>query len=968
MRKESSILWSSRFGRGLSSLAATVLLQSVFLDGPLKAAFEFLGRKYGSSVAIGFLLVYGVSVYSVVYFGVIPRLLGYVGGARPGTIMSSGTRPKIQELPGTVLALVKRAIRAYRERKSRSQLLSDILFLSDTLTEHRHFARRHRQAHSQLQRRHAKFVTGYKNAQSDLEVEQVKHNQILASLNQALGENTALESRTFALMDDLAATERLLRIERLECKELDGLLQAETSGRLELEGRLETETRERSEVEGRLHTETHERSELEALVNNAYMEVARTMGLRLDTDSMSPAEKLAKVLQQFQKQKTEADELQDALESVRFEVEVRDASIAELESETDVLFEAGKKKDAIIATLSVDKERLLRDKLHKAKAIKEFKAREDQLVQERIGLDVTIMQLGEQKAQLLAEVQNKDVVIAKLGGQNDGLRCSGEDKDQLITALKDSNQCLHESRDKFSAELTDEKLNNIAKDKTIDALKEQVRELKSTVTEKDETIVTLKHDVTDLQDSSAKLQDSNAKLQDSNAKLQDANATLQTSVTALQTSVNTLENSITALQASLDSLNFECLAKDKTIAALEDRVHGRNKGVLEKFEDIVTLRNDNAALQAFIDSLPGDIEFADLEVRAKDAVNVMLHAKIGGLQNNAAEKDKTISTLRNEITTLQTSIDAFQDSMEFASLEGSAKSEAIIVLKNEITTLKASVNASQGSIDCANAEVLKKSRRIAWLNAECRDKEARIAGLQDRLNTSRQVSRLWREEQEKMVTVLKANGLQCRCVEIALCNGTTQGAISTGQRTLDNAYAIGNRWSPEQRTLDDSVASEHTFLLNNFSSGHNYAELGEATRTMRRRYDEDARKPLLNRSLEQGDGRVSGSRHAGTVVSLARDIVRRDGVLGLWRGTTATLLRNVPGVAFYFAGMNQVRTMLARTTYFAAESERTRSGSVLPKLNKQGNLLAGAFTRVTVGALLNPFTVLKARYEVRHHI
>ncbi|KAH9838520.1 mitochondrial carrier domain-containing protein [Rhodofomes roseus] len=120
---------------------------------------------------------------------------------------------------------------------------------------------------------------------------------------------------------------------------------------------------------------------------------------------------------------------------------------------------------------------------------------------------------------------------------------------------------------------------------------------------------------------------------------------------------------------------------------------------------------------------------------------------------------------------------------------------------------------------------------------------------------------------------------------------------------------------------------------------------------------------LLKTRLQQGDGRVSGSRHAGTVVSLARDIVRRDGVLGLWRGTTATLLRNVPGVAFYFAGMNQVRTMLAGTTYFAAESERTRSGSVLPKLNKQGNLLAGAFTRVTVGALLNPFTVLKARYE-----
>lgn len=67
----------------------------------------------------------------------------------------------------------------------------------------------------------------------------------------------------------------------------------------------------------------------------------------------------------------------------------------------------------------------------------------------------------------------------------------------------------------------------------------------------------------------------------------------------------------------------------------------------------------------------------------------------------------------------------------------------------------------------------------------------------------------------------------------------------------------------------------------------------------------------------------------------------------------------------YFAGMNQVRTMLARTPYFSVTgTERTSSGSVLPKLNKQGNLIAGACTRVAVGALLNPFTVLKARYEV----
>ena len=40
-------------------------------------------------------------------------------------------------------------------------------------------------------------------------------------------------------------------------------------------------------------------------------------------------------------------------------------------------------------------------------------------------------------------------------------------------------------------------------------------------------------------------------------------------------------------------------------------------------------------------------------------------------------------------------------------------------------------------------------------------------------------------------------------------------------------------------------------------------------------------------------------------------------------------------------------------------------GSTLPKLTSQGNLVAGAVTRVSVGFMLNPFSVLKARYEVR---
>jgi solute carrier family 25, member 38 len=80
---------------------------------------------------------------------------------------------------------------------------------------------------------------------------------------------------------------------------------------------------------------------------------------------------------------------------------------------------------------------------------------------------------------------------------------------------------------------------------------------------------------------------------------------------------------------------------------------------------------------------------------------------------------------------------------------------------------------------------------------------------------------------------------------------------------------------------------------------------------------------------------------------------------------------NVPGVAMYMTSLTQLRTLMAQSPYFAhikksPDGAGTNcNGSVLPSLTSQGNLLAGATTRVTVGFVLNPFSVLKARFEVR---
>ncbi|KAG6374983.1 hypothetical protein JVT61DRAFT_3758 [Boletus reticuloceps] len=56
---------------------------------------------------------------------------------------------------------------------------------------------------------------------------------------------------------------------------------------------------------------------------------------------------------------------------------------------------------------------------------------------------------------------------------------------------------------------------------------------------------------------------------------------------------------------------------------------------------------------------------------------------------------------------------------------------------------------------------------------------------------------------------------------------------------------------------------------------------------------------------------------------------------------------------------------MARSPHFSVSTVTTSGDkkSVLPKLTNQGNLLAGATARIAVGFLLNPFSVLKARFE-----
>ncbi|KAF8451034.1 solute carrier family 25 member 38 [Boletus edulis BED1] len=124
---------------------------------------------------------------------------------------------------------------------------------------------------------------------------------------------------------------------------------------------------------------------------------------------------------------------------------------------------------------------------------------------------------------------------------------------------------------------------------------------------------------------------------------------------------------------------------------------------------------------------------------------------------------------------------------------------------------------------------------------------------------------------------------------------------------------------------------------------------------------------LLKTRVQQGDS-APGSRNTVFVRESVHGIIKQNGIVGLWRGTGASLIRNVPGVALYFTSLTHLRSIMARSPHFSVPTVTASGGkkSVLPKLTNQGNLLAGATARIAVGFLLNPFSVLKARFESEH--
>ena len=84
-------------------------------------------------------------------------------------------------------------------------------------------------------------------------------------------------------------------------------------------------------------------------------------------------------------------------------------------------------------------------------------------------------------------------------------------------------------------------------------------------------------------------------------------------------------------------------------------------------------------------------------------------------------------------------------------------------------------------------------------------------------------------------------------------------------------------------------------------------------------------------------------------------IVRYEGVKQLWRGTSVSLLRAVPGVALYFTSLQSLQVLFS--PMFTSNQPSWAQG-----------LLLGGTARSFVGITLLPLTVLKVNYEAERRL
>ncbi|KAI8898181.1 mitochondrial carrier domain-containing protein [Globomyces pollinis-pini] len=109
----------------------------------------------------------------------------------------------------------------------------------------------------------------------------------------------------------------------------------------------------------------------------------------------------------------------------------------------------------------------------------------------------------------------------------------------------------------------------------------------------------------------------------------------------------------------------------------------------------------------------------------------------------------------------------------------------------------------------------------------------------------------------------------------------------------------------------------------------------------------------LQQSIHNHNSLKLNYNHNHNLLSTLLSVVRNDSVWTLWRGTTATILRNVPGSGLYFYSLHLLRSNLHRIQY---RGNQVFSQNFI-------HLSGGVVARVAVGFIMMPITVVKIRFE-----
>ena len=99
----------------------------------------------------------------------------------------------------------------------------------------------------------------------------------------------------------------------------------------------------------------------------------------------------------------------------------------------------------------------------------------------------------------------------------------------------------------------------------------------------------------------------------------------------------------------------------------------------------------------------------------------------------------------------------------------------------------------------------------------------------------------------------------------------------------------------------------------------------------------------------QTQDQVSGSKKYNGMMSAAAGVYREGGISGLYRGTVATLVRDAPGSAVYFAAYEYFRTLL------------TPEGAKSPSYGAV--LFSGGMAGVAMWSFVIPPDVIKSRMQ-----